>query len=91
MLCVMIQAHALYLCMGSACHQRRCYGLLPVLEELIRRHGLGERLLLKGAFCLESCQEGCSLEFDGHVFTGIDEKNIGEFFEREILPHCQAH
>ena len=86
---VMRQAQALYLCMGSACHQRRGYVLLPMLEELICRHGLNERLLLKGAFCLENCQHGCSLKFDGRVFTGLNERNLGETFEREILPRCQ--
>lgn len=87
----MIQAQALYLCMGSACHQRRGYLLLPVLNELICQHGLGDRLLLKGAFCLENCQHGCSLKFGGRVLIGINEKNIVETFEREILPHCQPH
>lgn len=83
----MNQALSIYLCMGSACHQRRGYALLPILEELIRRHNLGDRLLLKGAFCLENCQQGCSLKFDGRVFTGLDEQNLREVFEREILPH----
>jgi len=87
----MSQALSVYLCMGSACHQRRGYALLPVLEELVRRHKLGDRLLLKGAFCLENCQQGCSLKFDGRVLIGLNEKNIGEIFEREILPRCQPH
>jgi NADH:ubiquinone oxidoreductase subunit E len=87
----MSQAQTLYLCMGSACHQRRGYGLLPRLEELIHRHDLGGRLELKGAFCLDNCQNGCSLKFAGRVFSGLNEENVGEIFTREILPHCQPH
>jgi NADH:ubiquinone oxidoreductase subunit E len=91
MLPSMSQTQTIYLCMGSACHQSRGYQLLPVLEELIRRHGLGERLLLKGAFCLETCQQGRSLKFEDRVFTGLDENKLAEIFEREILPNCQLH
>ena len=84
-----VMSQTLYLCMGSACHQRRGYALLPMLEALIRRHGLNDRLLLRGAFCLENCQRGCSLKFDGRIFTDLNEQNLQETFEREILPRCQ--
>ena len=87
----MDEAQTLYVCMGSACHQRRGYSLLPVLEGLIGRHGLQGLLQLKGAFCLENCQHGCSLKFDRRVFAGLNENNIGEIFEREILPLCRPH
>ena len=87
----MNEERTLYLCMGSACHQRRGYSLLPILESLILRHGLKDRLLLKGTFCLDNCQQGCSLKFDGRVLIGLNEQNIAGVFEREILPHCQPH
>ncbi len=76
--------------MGSACHQRRGYALLPGLEALIRRHGLDERLKLQGAFCLDNCQNGCSLKFKDRIFSGLNERNLTEIFEREILPLCQS-
>jgi len=78
-----------YLCMGSACHQSHGYRLLPRLEELLRRHGLAGRVELKGAFCLENCQAACSLKFHGRVFTGVNERNLTELFERDLLPHLQ--
>lgn len=79
---------ALYLCMGSACHQRRGYRLLPVVEDLVRQHGLVGRLEVKGAFCLDNCQNGCSLKFGGRVFSQVSEENLATLFEREILLHC---
>jgi NADH:ubiquinone oxidoreductase subunit E len=85
---MMSQSQTLYLCMGSACHQRRGYALLPALEELIRRHALAGRLEIKGAFCLDNCQNGCSLKFAGRVFSQVSEENLATLFEREILPHC---
>lgn len=83
----MEEGQTVFLCMGSACHQLKGYRLLPVLEALIEKHGLKGRLQLKGAFCLETCQEGRSLKFRERVFTGLDEQKLTQIFEQEILPH----
>ena len=83
----MDEVQILYLCMGSACHQLKGYRLLPVLEELIAKHGLKERLQIKGAFCLETCQEGRSLKFRNRIYTGLDEERLNQIFEKEILPY----
>lgn len=76
----------LYLCLGSACHQRGGYKLLPALERLLAAHGLQERVELKGAFCLEVCAQGRAAKFAGQVFTGWSEENLAERFAQEILP-----
>jgi len=83
----MDQGQTVYLCMGSACHQLKGYRLLPVLEALIEKHGLKGQLQIKGAFCLETCQEGRSLKFRDQIFTGLDEPQLARIFELEILPH----
>ena len=85
----MEEVPSLYVCLGSACHQLQGYRLLPLLEELIRKHGLAGRLQLKGAFCLETCQQGRSLKFRDRIFTGLTEATIGHVFEQEILPHLK--
>jgi NADH:ubiquinone oxidoreductase subunit E len=61
-----------------------------VLEQLIEQHGLKGRLLLKGAFCLETCQEGRSLKFRSRIYTGLDEERLIEIFEQEILPYVKT-
>lgn len=85
----MSDRQTLYLCMGSACHQLGGYRLLPLLESLRDRHGLAERLDIKGAFCLETCQQGRSLKFGDRVFTGLSEENLEQLFAREILPQLR--
>jgi NADH:ubiquinone oxidoreductase subunit E len=79
----------LYLCMGSACHQRGGYKLLPALERLLELHGLRERVELKGAFCLEACQQGRNAKFAGHLLTALTEENLAERFAAEILPRLR--
>lgn len=87
----MSERQPVFLCMGSACHQLGGYRLLPVLEKLIEQHGVKDRLEVKGAFCLETCQQGRSLKFADRVFTGLDEPTLEALFIREILPHLKAH
>jgi NADH:ubiquinone oxidoreductase subunit E len=77
---------SLYLCMGSACHQSGGSKLIPRIESLIREHGLEERLELKGAFCLDRCGAGGTLELEGRVMTGIVGADLGEIFRTEIVP-----
>lgn len=85
----MDERQTVYLCMGSACHQLGGYRLLPLLERLVEQHGLKDRLEIKGAFCLETCQQGRSLKFAGRIFTGLDEQTLEAAFVREILPHLK--
>jgi NADH:ubiquinone oxidoreductase subunit E len=79
----------LHLCMGSACHQLGGYRLRPMLEDLIRRYELQERIELKGAFCLERCEHGRSLKFEDRVLTGLTADNVADRFFAEVLPHVR--
>jgi NADH:ubiquinone oxidoreductase subunit E len=75
----------LFLCMGSACHQSGGHTLVPKLQALIDRHGLAESVELKGAFCLDRCGTGGSLEFEGRVVTGLVSSDLEEVFRAEVL------
>lgn len=90
MLPPMSERRTVFLCMGSACHQLGGYRLLPVLEKLIEQHGVQDRLEVKGAFCLETCQQGRSMKFADRVFTGLDEPTLEAIFVREILPQLKS-
>ncbi len=57
--------NSLYLCMGSACHQKGVYEVLYKLRELISNNNLDVTIELKGAFCLGPCEDAIILkEFD---------------------------
>ena len=79
----------LYLCMGSACHQRGGFRLLPQLEALIAQHGLQECVELKGAFCLDHCLQGRSLRFEDRILIDVSPENLEARFVTEILPHVR--
>lgn len=80
----------LFLCMGSACHQSGGYTSIPKLQALIDRHGLTDRLELQGAFCLDRCGAGGSLEFEGRVTSGLAGANLEEVFRTEVLARLEV-
>lgn len=84
------EKEALYLCMGSACHQLGVYEILPKLQNLICKHGLEDRVELKGAFCLVTCSEGVVMKFREQHFTRISAENVEEKFASEILPCIES-
>ena len=76
----------LFLCMGSACHQLGGYRMIPAIERLIARHDLQDRIVLKGAFCLDACERCCSMKFGDQIISGFNDQNLEERFRREVLP-----
>lgn len=55
----------------------------------IERHGLKGKVVLKGAFCLETCLAGLSIEFDDEVITGVTSENLESIFAEQILPRVR--
>ncbi len=80
---------ALYICMGSACHQLGVYKVLPLLQELITAHQLDDRLELRGAFCLGTCAHGVVVKMGEDLIQDITPRNVREKFEQEILVRLQ--
>jgi NADH:ubiquinone oxidoreductase subunit E len=80
----------LFLCMGSACHQLGVYEVLPRLQVLIKNYQLEDMVLLKGSFCLETCNQGITMKLRDQHFMNISPDNIEEKFKQEILPAIQA-
>jgi len=78
--------NSLYLCMGSACHQKGVYEVLYKLRELISNNNLDVTIELKGAFCLGPCEDAIILKFKDIYFKKISVNNIEQKFTEEILP-----
>jgi len=75
-----------YLCMGSACHQKGVYEVLPKLQRLISDNNLDAIVELKGAFCLGPCTDGIIMRYRDITFKKISPDNIEIKFKNEILP-----
>lgn len=54
-------------CIGSACHLKGSYEVIEKLKSLIERDGLGDKVVLKGSFCLGNCGEHVTVSIDGEI------------------------
>lgn len=70
--------------MGSACHQRGVFDLLPRLRELLERHGC--RVALKGSFCLGPCTDGIVVKVGEELIIRINATSLDSVFDEHILP-----
>ncbi|MCC6579771.1 MAG: (2Fe-2S) ferredoxin domain-containing protein [Phycisphaeraceae bacterium] len=85
-----VEKPSLFVCMGSACHQRGVYDVVPKLRELIAKHRLDASITLKGSFCLGPCTEGIVIQYGEYQATGVGAHNIEEVFFAELLPLIEA-
>lgn len=81
----MADKHTLYICMGSACHQNGVYEVLPQLQQLIQEYDLGDRIELKGAFCLGVCARAMVLKLDDTLITDVNIQNVEQKFLHEVV------
>ena len=72
-------------CIGSSCHLKGARDVVEGLQKLIAEHNLGEKIELKGQFCMGNCTNGVCLSIDDKPTT-CKPTEVEAFFAREILP-----
>lgn len=74
------------ICVGTSCHLRGSHHAINRLSELIKEHGLENKVELKASFCMDRCAEGTiAAEVDGRPIYDLTEDTVDEVFKREIL------
>ncbi len=76
----------LFVCMGSACHQKGVYQLRLALEQLLADSGLEAQVELKGAFCLGPCLRAIVIKVNDQLILDVNPDNVAQKFTDEILP-----
>lgn len=72
-------------CVGSSCFLQGATGVITAIQEMLDRHRLEARVLLKGSFCLEKCTEGVTVVIDKQVFTRVRPGDIPKLFAEQVL------
>jgi NADH:ubiquinone oxidoreductase subunit E len=73
------------ICVGSSCHVRGSDDVAAMLERLIQAEGVGDRVELIGAFCMDHCSMGVSIRVGDHVYRGVRPEEAENFFYSEIV------
>jgi NADH-quinone oxidoreductase subunit G len=72
-------------CVGSSCHLKGARDVIGRFSELLARHGLTDRVMLKGSFCMERCGEGVNWQIDDEPLTSADGDEAVAVFRRKVL------
>lgn len=72
------------ICIGSACHLKGSREIIQQLQQLVKEHGVSDKVDLNGAFCTGNCVNGVCVTVDGTPYS-LSPETTKEFFEKEIL------
>ena len=71
-------------CIGSSCHIRGSRQIVQRLQELIAQYRLGDKVELKGSFCMGQCRQGICVSVDDTLFS-LTPYTVDRFFREEFL------
>ena len=76
----------IYVCVGSACHQKGSYNILYKLLHMIEDRGLMGEVTIKASLCLGRCTGAVSARIgeDGEICS-LSEDSVQDFFEAKVL------
>lgn len=72
------------LCIGSSCFVKGSNSLIEMLKELLKEKGWEEKVVLKGAFCMQTCTHGLGVRINGEHIYDLGLHNAREIIERKI-------
>jgi NADH:ubiquinone oxidoreductase subunit E len=72
-------------CVGSSCHIKGARLMIDRFNELIKTHGLSDRIELRGSFCMERCGEGLNWQIDEEPITSASVEEAVETFARRFI------
>lgn len=79
------QSYIIEICLGSSCFSRGNREVVQVLREYLRKNHLDDKVVLKGARCMDRCSEGPFIIINGKTFTSIGLQDIEKILEKELV------
>lgn len=80
----MKQSYEIEICLGSSCFSRGNREVVQVIRDYLRKNHLDDKVLLKGARCMNRCSEGPFLIINGKTFIQTTLTDIEKILEREL-------
>ena len=70
-------------CVGSACHLKGSYDVIKEFKKVIADYKLEDKIVLKGAFCMNNCTKAVSTKIDNKIVSMTPNK-VREFVQKAI-------
>ncbi len=74
----------IYVCVGSACHNKGSYNIINQLQQLIEERDLEENIVIKAALCLGNCTNAVSAMVEDGEVISLSSENVRSFFEKVV-------
>ncbi len=72
------------ICLGSSCFSRGNKDLVMFIKEYLRKNHLDDRVIFKGARCMDNCSDGPNIKINGVLIGGITLAEIESILEKEF-------
>jgi NADH:ubiquinone oxidoreductase subunit E len=72
------------ICLGSSCFSRGNRDVVAFIREYLRKNHLEDRVVFKGARCMNLCSSGPNLRINEKIIEGVTLQRIESILEKEI-------
>ncbi len=72
-------------CVGSSCHIKGAREMITRFNDFLTKEGLGDKVELKGSFCMEHCGEGINWQINDEIFSSSSVEDGAEMFQQKVL------
>lgn len=72
-------------CVGSSCHIKGAREMITCFNNILTSEGLGDKVELKGSFCMERCGEGVNWKIDDENLSSASVEEGAEMFRKKIM------
>ncbi len=79
------QSYNIEICLGSSCFSRGNREVVQVIRDYLRKNHLDDKVVLRGARCMNRCSEGPFIIINGRTFTGTGIQDIEKLLEKELV------
>jgi NADH:ubiquinone oxidoreductase subunit E len=80
----MAQRIEMQICLGSSCFSRGNRDVVAFIREYLKKNHLEDRIIFKGARCMDLCSDGPNLRINEKIIEGVTLAKIEGILEREF-------
>ena len=72
-------------CVGSSCHIKGAREMIARFNDFLTKENLGDKVELKGSFCMDRCGEGINWQINDEIFSSSSVEDGAEMFRKKVL------
>jgi len=78
------KSYEIEICLGSSCFSRGNREVVQVIRDYLKKNHLDDKVVFRGARCMNRCSEGPFLIINGKTFIQTTLTDIEKILEKEL-------